>query len=400
MNKIILVLIGVFLAPAAYAQNCPIIPGLSLGGTDTAPALNAALAALPAEGGCLSFPAGKFTFNSRPAFTLSNGRSGVKLVGAGSSSTKLYWPSGLGGMQFTWANPRNSVQIEGLRISTGVAAGGVGVELRNVIGYNNVNSQNRFVDVVFDGDDSALVGGVAYWSRGLWSHGVGNLTCDACQFNGRAQVAGSSGDTAEGMWVEGDDATNLFATIITVQNSQFNFLHRGFTYGSRVQGVTINASNFNQETGDYGVGIPAGAVDVALLTITNSQFNVGGTQIELKSPIGDFTLTGNVITTRKWQGIGVYATAGGASHIIVGNLFNSQGPAAGVAGQASGFNIDATGMTVTGNIFNNLYAGAIFNVGTWYATLIGNSYPSTTIPYLAVGAASTNPTNKFGVATP
>src|ERR1700733_14941909 len=83
------------LLASAHAQTCLSITsngGNGNGTADNVAAFNATLALLPAQGGCISFPAGKYRFASALTVNFPSGIYSLTIVGVGSDNTTLYFP--------------------------------------------------------------------------------------------------------------------------------------------------------------------------------------------------------------------------------------------------------------------------------------------------------------------
>jgi hypothetical protein len=381
---------------ATSSSQCTSANGAGFIGNGVTPndaAFNAWFSALPSAGGCIEFGAGKFAFSSQIAKTLFAGQSTITIKGLGSHLTTLYWPNAAGGIVFTWADPRNGVHFSGLSITTGVANGGTAVTLTNTAGiaYTISMSNNNFYDVIFQGDDFALGVGSAFWNFGTSIVSVANVTWDTCIFNGLYEVPGSPATNESGITTSGTNAA--FATILNVLNSQFNNLGVGFQYGNFVQGVIISNTNFNGEQGSFGIFLPATSTEAAGLTVLGSQFNVGGIQIDLAAPIGDFIVQGSILTGYTTNQ-SIINTVGGTGFQIVGNVFNATGPAASPI-SATGIATAGNSGVITGNSFIGLSAGVNLLSGSANMVLNSNSYTNVTTKFNNSGTG-----NIIGTATP
>jgi hypothetical protein len=101
--------------------------GGGVGAIDNAPALSAALSALPSTGGSIIFPAGKFQFNSAVSFTLDANQS-VSVVGAGMDATVLYWPN-TDGIVFSYTSTADRTQCSALARDLTFSTGALGTRM-------------------------------------------------------------------------------------------------------------------------------------------------------------------------------------------------------------------------------------------------------------------------------
>jgi pectate lyase-like protein len=340
--------------------------------TDNAAPLNRALTALTGTGGCIFFPPGKYRFNTAVSFNLPAGIFSVALVGSGQDATVLTWPNAAGGITFNYAGISSSVHVRDLSLTTGTANGGNALTLNLGVAIGNpaVSAVSDVYRVTIRGDDG--YGLTDYWGISVNVSNVSNVQIE------NLTVYGTSTQLGIGINVNGLLASSTFAVQVNLAKSTLQNLATGLLYGSFVQGITVDQSNFTFVTN--GIGSP-GAASGALvqLSVTNSQFNPGaasgGTGIIMSTAIGSiqiancmFVIGGTnqtainlaqakhfAITNNEIQGIGsttsngivIGATQSSSPGVIAGNdIFGFSGAASGIWLQAG-----STLVNVYGNVF-------------------------------------------------
>jgi hypothetical protein len=365
----------------------PAFGALGNNSTDTATPLNNALASLTGNGGCIFIPPGKYRFNAAVTLNLPAGIFSVSLYGGGQDTTILTWPNASGGLTFNYAGPNSSVHIRDLGFTTGTTAGGVALGLLQsssnaTPAYSAVSDVYR---VTIRGDDGYSA--IDYWSTGIAVSNVSNV-----QFENVA-IAGASTPNGNGITLVGLPGSSTFGVQYNIAKSTFDNLGAGIVYGSFIQGVTVDQSNFTSNNGTSGgIQIPGAQTGaLAQLAVTNSQFNVPGTAIALltTSPpttevmlannlfiqranssainLGTsttFSVTGNTITASSTTGTNAIASNGGIG-TISGNVVT--GFATGITLQAS-----ATAIVVGGNTLST-NTTAISNLAASVSNMIVNN---------------------------
>jgi len=360
------------------------------GVTDNTAAFNAAVAALPGTNGCIEFPAGKFRFNSAISYTLPNSLASIAIKGQGADNTILFWPNASGGLTINYTNALNTAHIWDLSLTTGQAGGGTGLAFTSTAHTQGISDIYR---VTLRGDDGINV--TDYWNIGVFSHYVSNLNVEGLAVFGQG-ATGAGTLHGLGMQIEGAPAVPDYAVQVNVAKSVFEFLGTGILYGSYLQGLTVDQSNFSlvgngiqsnsSETGvlaglavtnsQFGLFNNSGVGILTLTTIINTQItnnffdlNASGTNsvaIWLSS-FNHFNIIGNsigaVATTNGLDGILLGTATNGGSGVISGNdIFLFQ----------TGINLgaSATGVLVSGNTLEG-NTTAIANAGTGN-TIAGN----------------------------
>jgi hypothetical protein len=282
------------------------------GASDSTPAWTAMLAALPStQGGAIYFPRGKYKFNSALYVTLSGTMTSLTVLGDGADVTKLYWPGGDGLTIDYGGDYQNAAHVRGLSLTTG--ATGTGNALRLYMSAAIGNPANTAISTVYNvsahGDDGYAVS--HYWNVGLVLDNVSNTQVEDLSIIGPAAVGGN------GILIQGKPGSGTYAVVLNVDKCTFNWLTSGIIYGSYVQGVTVDQSNF---TAVYqGIIAPGGETGVLqMLTVTNSQFAPQLAAIIGGVVIGNHQISNNLIFVPP-NGFGIFMQA--ANGTITNNTF-------------------------------------------------------------------------------
>jgi hypothetical protein len=349
------------------------------GVSDSTTAFNSAIAANTS----VEFPVGKFRFNSALSYTLANALASVSIRGQGQGNTILFWPNVNGGLSINFTNALNTAHVRDLTLTTGQAGGGTAVTYTSTAHTQGISDIYR---VEIRGDDGYNV--TDYWGIGVFSHYVSNLNVEGLGFFGQG-TTGAGTLHGLGMQIEGAPAIPDYAVQINVAKSTFQFCATGILYGSYLQGLTVDQSNFSI----VGDGIQSNGSETGILAglaVTNSQFglfNNGGAGILTLTTIINTQITNNFFDMNApgtnsvaiWlssfnhfniigNSIGSPAVANGLDGILLGTATN--GGSGVISGNdiflfGTGINIgaSATGVLVQGNTLEG-NTTAISNAGT------------------------------------
>src|SRR5215467_7040773 len=272
-------------ATTQFVSALPINPVLygadPSGVADSSAAFNNALAALPAAGGLIYFPPGKFKFNSQISYTLLGTLQSVVIEGSGIDSTILTWPSTGGGMQFNLSSAQHTVHCRNLTLTTSQAAGGT------ALGISNSSSLGNFPgceisNVTICGEDRTALSN--YWTTALSLSEVSGTNIDSVTVFGNA-----AGTLGTGINIIGGGGASI---VTNIQRSSFFNVGTGISIGANAQGITIEGCNFtNGTTGISGAASVSGQTQ---LYVAGSQFNVLGDGIVINSAFGDLMFYGNL----------------------------------------------------------------------------------------------------------
>jgi hypothetical protein len=325
--------------------------------TDNAAPLNRALAALTGTGGCIFFPPGKYRFTAAVSFNLPAGIFSVALIGAGQDATVLTWPNAAGGMAFNYAGISSSVHLRDLTLTSGVTSGGNAITLNQALSVVNVGvaATSDIYRVTLRGDDGYRL--TNYWTTGLLISNVSAVQVD------NLTIAGSSTQQGIGASITGLSISGTYAVLLDIAKSNFVGLATGLLYGSYVQGVTIDQTNFTFVTTGIGsAALETGAL--VQLSVTNSQFNPGtisgGVGINTQTIIGGLQILNNFFVIGGPSQFGIIVGQAGHCQIAYNQL---QG-----LNSSSGNGI-VIGMQVVGApcmvSHNDIYGWANSGLGVW-----------------------------------
>lgn len=396
--------------------------GAGDGVTDNTSAYNAFFTALSGANGCLAFPPGTYVFSAKNTKSLGSTQT-VSFVGSGITTTTISFPtSTTGGFEFDYSSDlHNSVNFYGMTISSSQAGGGTGILLSNVnaeTAFANA-PPNIFRDLLFTGNDGPF--GLHYWTNGVSEVSVSqihfdNVTNSAINLgNGVSLQSNTITGTTNNSTANGNNTLHFASTpagikvgmfvydtttpavgvyfvqsttsntvvlttniangpvgngdSIVFQNpavsyyfSECNFVNdlSGIVYGSGVQGVVVNGSNFE---GVGGIFVNTGEVGLDGLWVTASQFATTKWGITIASGLTDTAIIGSTFGT--FDTAGLYPTiliqANTIPPTITGNTFFSES-----GGTNIGVDIGGGGSSagiITGNIFRFL-STAIFLANT------------------------------------
>ena len=352
----------------------PVAGAVGDGSTDNAAALNAALAALPANGGCLYFPRGKYKFNSQISYSISGGATPfhLRIAGDGPDATTLYWP-GSHGLVITYNSDTHSVSLANMAITTGNGGTYTGLQLVSSTCLTGGLIVPTYIqNVSFRGDD---FGTSDYWAEDAIIAGVSGTNWESDAF------IGGPGPTGEGIRFIGNPGTCGSSAGYSIWHnlSKLGFLHFsvGIEYGDYVQGVNLSQSNF--ESVNIGVYVPSGAVgQIAQLAVLTSSFDTVGDAVQVNSALPGVTVMGNNMAILASHVAVNITSAGSTFDSVIGNSI--QGPASSAGIVFAGDDSIASGNVLFGlGVGINIGAGGIHNRAT------GNSYKSNSTNVSALG---------------
>lgn len=296
-----------FVNRALSCLNITSYGGVGDNSTDNVAALNAAIAALTGTGGCIYFPAGTYSFSAGVTATLANAISSLTIAGSGQDSTILTWPAGAGGITVNYQSAYNGVHFRDITFSTGTTNGGNAIKLNASSSLAGIPATTDLYGVTIRGSDGYQM--TDYWTNCINIANVSNVELQ------NVTCIGSTAQQGTGVTIAGLPGSMAYSTAINISQSSFMGLSTGVVYGSYVQGVTVNQSNFTFVTnGVVSLGSETGAL--VQLSVTNSQFNPGsvsgGVGLNTQTAIGGLTVTNNFFVIGGPTQFGI--VVGSASH--------------------------------------------------------------------------------------
>ena len=363
-------------ASTAFVQNLSPLNIMAFGGdptntNDNTTAFNNAITARTTTAQCIKFPSGKYKFNS--GITVSGSFCGF---GDGQDNTILTWPNAAGGITVNYAGAASSVHIRDMTLTTGTTTGGNCLNLQNSVSNANpaVTAISDVFRVTCRGDDGYAV--TDFWTTGLNIGNVSNIQIETFS------VFGASTPNGTGIALIGLPGSSTYGVQYNIAKSTLGNLTTGVSYGSFIQGVTIDQTNFTSDTN--GISIPAAQSGVlAQLAITNSQFNVSGTGIVFSTTITEPLITNNLFIQRANStaiNIGV-----ATDYTITGNAIT----ASSVTGTNGIITNGAIG-TISGNVIAGFATGLTMQSSTTITVVSNNSFSANTVAISSAAGAVSN----------
>jgi hypothetical protein len=357
--------------------------GIHSGG-DSAPALNAALAALPTGGGEIAFQPYKHTFNSAITYTYPSAQKPfrVSFTGSGENATILYWPAS-NGITLNTTDPSHTFLFRDMTLTTGAPGLYTGISVNQSANLGGAQ-QSEFVRITLQGDYPTISSDE--WGTAIAIKQQSFVSYDTVVVNGNS--------LCDGVTIVGNVAGSQFAIQHVFSNCFFQGGNVGITNGDWLQGVFISQTNFTN--GVNGIVVSPGATAVlGLLTVSNCQFNTKKDQISVASQMPALIVTGSLFFVPQNYG-GISTTATGSivdSQITGGNQF--AGPNTGTSYGI--FTNPASGcgaVLVTGNNFSGLSVGVQLGTATFSCNVQANVYNTVTTKVVNNGTS-----NSIGLAT-
>ncbi len=368
------------------------------GTTDCTPALNSALAALPASGGEIVFPPGTYRFDSAIRFILPAGRFSLTLRGAGADVSILFWPQG-DGLQITASSPWHSLHARDLSLTTENAAEHTAITLLNeAVMSANTLAMSDFTRLTFRAQDSSLSYG---WGTALRVIGMSNVVYEQVQAYG--VLRSSTAARGKGIDISGNpNQPPYYAIVHNLNNCAFFYMGTGLVYGSYLQGVTVSQCNFTQAM--TGIHAPAqrspSSDSLAQLAVLGGQFNCMQNQILIEAALATLLVNASLFYVPPgYAGIAVQGSQGWLVQTsIVNNSFNCPQPSitgsTGIAIEGTFAAAPSFAAVVTGNVFYRLDTGVTLGTNTYGWNVQANSYNQVTTNVLNQGTD-----NSIGMAT-
>ena len=351
--------------------------------SDYAPLLRLALAALPAPGGKIVYPAGKYAHNSLVTFNYPSGLFALTIEGCGADSTELTCPT-TGGLVLNMTIPQHTIHLRDFTISCSTSGTQTGIQINNST-PQGIFGQNDIDRVTVRGADAFALQN--YWQTGISIVGAGNFNIDGCLLYGKpgSTIANSLGT---GLSIAGlSSGSSPYGIVYNILNTSFWEMGTPIVYGNNVQGVSISSCNFTNTVS--GVTMFAGAVGGAQLAIVNSQFNVGGDAIVIAGNNNSLLLSNNVFFQQSagTAAVGMTPQSTFSAINITGNEFINFSAAASVTA------IDLLGTNEYGVLANNYFQGFAVGISlgtsTNHINVQSNEYVNVTTAVTNSGTSNT-----------
>jgi hypothetical protein len=358
--------------------------GIANNSFDNSAALSAALNSLVGSGGCIQGGAGTYRFNSAVSYSLLSGNFSVALLGVGLDATTFTWPSAGGGLTFNFAGYGNSVHVADMSFTTGTTNGGTALTLSSTVNNNNsLFPSSDIRRVAFHGADGYAV--TDYWTKGISIVDVGSVSVNS------SLVIGSSTQLGTGLSIVGAVGTSTYATPLNVTDSYFTSLAIGLDYGSFVQGVTVNHTNFTGViSGIQTAGGLTGILDQ--LAIADSQFAsnaANGNGVGLSTAVNNVTIVASRFILNNATDSGINLPQARAVSIVANNITGTS--SSGQQGITIA-NTNALPCVISANTVNGLTGTGSVGITTGASTancvVMGNDVRNTTIPAVDAGTGN------------
>lgn len=372
--------------------------GTGDGVTDDARAVERAINNLSKNGGCISFPPGKFAISKNVSYVLPARNFSISLLGSGGDSTILFWPTADAGLSFTYNYMGNSIHIRDMSLTVGVAGGPNAIHLiqnYQTPGSTGYNAFSDFSGITIRGDDAftndATLNARDYWNVGLNISGVSNINVQSASFEGPY----SGGYIKQGVGIQIAGAANssgdvIYAGVLNIVASSFNSIGIGLVYGANAQGVSISNGNFTG--GQYGILTVPNEPGVDQLLIANSQFNVSVAGIYTQTAIPGLSVATSLFLM-PIGGVGINLSRSGRDSIS-GNTFQSIVPdSPNSPANSNGIIVDNSevgGTVITGNQFSQLTTGVWLQAQSTKVNVQANSYYANGNTVIDQGASKSN----------
>jgi hypothetical protein len=296
---------------------------------------------------CVYFPTGTYNFTSQASYAANAGS--IMVVGDGPNLSTLTFASGVSGIVVTTTNGGLLAHVRDLSVWTrGAGSGTVGMYFSNSssTGGPQPQEQSDVTNVTIRGADG-------YNATNFWTYGINVNGWSQWNFT---NVYVSGGSSFSGTAVQLGSTNPPNGIVYNFNACTFNFVGYGIVYGNNIQGVTVNASNFDTNIGIY---VPSGESGLDQLAVVNSQFGIGvasGIGISVNSFLPNVQLSNNLFII-PGTGTGVSLSNTGLFS-IVGNSFN-QGSGVTAINGISVANTNGTNPgIITGNIFFGMVGGS------------------------------------------
>ena len=343
--------------------------GGGIGVSDNTAALTAAVAALPARGGCISSGPGIYTFTQANTITFPSGTNlwRVGIHGAGKDVTIWQWNANVtNSLTLALSQSGHSFQITDMTFDTSIAGGGVGIVVTGTSGSCETFAPKGFNNVSFRGSDAFE--GTAYWNTEVSVSGVSSV-----YFTGVDWIGVTGTTTVNGAAIHGTGSGCLnYATQFNHNN--WYGMNNGVIMGAYTQDLQILGGSFG---GNTIVSTNASEVDLLNLMVQGVSINGNSNTIALASAVQQVIVTGNLFYIQPSTS-GFYCALCDGGVINDNTFYSAPGTPSSNDGISIVSNPAGQPMSITGNSFYELAAGANFASGAAGINIQSNSYAGNT----------------------
>lgn len=322
----------------------------SASASENTTAFQAAIDSVKTVGGIVYVPAGTFLLNAQLLCNMTAVNTGVAIVGAGKTVSKLVWSVQPvdGALKVTQNADSQFVKISDLSVLTSIAGVGTGISVQNTLtiaGTSSVQPHCDIVDVYFAANTEANLG-VHYWLDGIRLTDVWNS--NLININSIGDPCTSSGVSLSNSTIEILGESNTCTIINPI-------LYHG-SYGIIVGGTAEGTSIISPNIVGANIGINSTpAAPQPLLTIIGGHIEAFTTGIYLGNRT-DSCVTGMLIYKQSGSianFIGLYEITGTQWNRIVGNKIAG----AGAGGTSTGIQSAGTHSNITANRLTGMTTG-------------------------------------------
>jgi hypothetical protein len=312
--------------------------------------------------------------SSAVSYSIPAGITGVTIKGQGQDLTTLNWPNASGGLTINYNSLTSSAHIRDLSLTTSQVNSGTALTL--ALASSVANPADTAVSDIYRVAVHGADGWAAsdYWSSGININNVSNVQLD------NVAIFGASTSLGFGLSLVGLPGSSTYGVQYNISKSTFQYLNVGLSYGSYVQGVTVDQTNF---TGDnYGIFANSGLTGTLdQLTVANSQFNCFLYGIVTSTQIGNTSFTGNIVIVNGANSVGFQINQYNAN--ISGNNISAT-TTSGTKGIV--INSGSGGSIISDNWITGSSVGLLLNSGT-NILVHNNQFGGNTTPITNNGTA-------------
>lgn len=323
----------------------------SSGVTDSTLAFQSAIDSVKTVGGIVYVPAGTFLLNAQLLCDMTVADTGVAIVGAGKTVSKLVWSVQPvdGALKVTQNADSQFIKISDLSVLTSIPGVGTGISVQNTLtiaGTSSVQPHCDIVDVYFAADTEANLGAVNYWRDAIRLTDVWNA--NLININSIGNPCNSSGVSSSNSAIEILGESNT----CTIINPILYHGAYGIIVGGTAEGTSIISPNI------VGANIGVNSTPAApqpLLTIIGGHIEAFTTGIYLGNRT-DSCVTGMLIYKQSGSVanfIGIYEITGTQWNRIVGNKVAGSG----AGGTSTGIQSAGTHSNITANRLTGMTTG-------------------------------------------
>ena len=384
MNALLLI-VALVLSTEAHAQagwlNVKSYGAVGNGSSDDTAAINSALAALPARGGIVYFPPGRYRASTKIA--LPDKR--VSLLGDGIGISTIEWTNVDGGLLYqpsiagssSGADNGRELSLEKLTLRTTQLGGGAALKATWPEVSGQVVNTLRISDVEVRGSDFTKT-----WSNGLQLTGARNSS-----INNLVIFGSSTSRRALGFGVQihsNTSSTEYFLSRIKVLFAGTGLLVSGGAAGAGKgpEGVYVEQSAFI----DVGIGVNTNTGSSEPLLFVRGS-HIAATGIGINSSALQSVFSDNVIYHSTSGGVGIKIFGAVVDVAIRNNHFMSTR----VPETSTGVVVvsPASRVTVTGNSFNTITSGVWLQSGSSNSYVADNVFVNCANKVVNQGTANT-----------